>query len=339
MNKKIISIAFIFLLVILSPKSIFASAREEVLGDSTNTNLFPPVAAGTGFLLPDSPFYFADKIYQNLKLAFAFTPENKAVMEGQILGERLAELRVMHARGNNDGINTALSEIEKEAKNAAQYVKESAAGGKDVTVLAKQINDFLRDYRTILSTASLNSNEELSLKLESTNQSLLVSKVNVEDFLTIADQEDAIASDLETEVENAVLSASTKAEKTEKKLDNLEKRASRAAELQAKKDTAKKLLETKKAENKKLLEEKKKLQEQKKKLLEVQKKKLEAAREALKKVKEAARSFREAKKAELELKSQNEQELRPSVAPEQKSSTETETHSGSSNSGSGSGKD
>jgi len=316
MNKKVISIAFIFLLVILSPKSLFASAREEVLGDSTNTNLFPPVAAGTGFLLPDSPIYFADKIFQNLKLALAFAPENKALLEGQILGERLAELRVMHASGNSDGINTALLEIEKEAKNAAYDLKVAAANGRDVSQIAKQVNDYLRDYRNIIAIASSNSSDELSLRLDSTNLSLLSSKVDVDEFLNQADLDDAIQSDLNSEVENVVLGTSTKAEKTEKKINALEKRASKAAELQAKKDAVKNFVETKKAENKKLLQQKQQLQDQKKKLLEEQKKKLEAAREALKKVKEAAKSFREAKKAELELKVQNEQEAHSSVTPE-----------------------
>lgn len=336
MNKKVISIAFIFLLVILSPKSIFASARSEVLGDFTNTNLFPPVAAGTGFLLPDSPIYFVDKIFQNFKLALAFTPQNKAATEGQILGERLAELRVMHASGNKDGINTALLEIEKEAKNAAYDLKVASANGEDVSQIAKQVNDYLKDYRNIIAVAADNSSEELSLKLESTNLSLLSSKVDVDEFLNQADKDDAIQSDLESEVETAVLGQETRSLSTEKKLGSLEKRASKAAELQAKKDTVKKLLEVKKTENKKLLEEKKKLQDQKKKLLEERKKKMESAREALKKVREAAKSFREAKKAENELKSQNEQEVHPSVTPEQKSSTETETHSSDSNSGSGS---
>lgn len=301
--KKLYAVLIVFALFILViPQHVLASPRQEVLGDSSNNELFPAVSAGTGFLLPDSPFYFLDKIFQGLKLTASINPQAKAKIEIQIIGERMAELRVMHAKGNRDGINVVLSEIEKEARNAAQYVKDAAAEGGDVTVLAKQINDYFRDYRTVLTTASQNSNEELSLKLDSTNQSLLVSKVNVEDFLNPADQDDAIQSDLEDEVERVVLGAEAKANATEKKIDNLEKRASKAAELQAKKDAIKEFLDTKKAENKNLLEQKKKLQEQRKKLLEERKKKLQAAREAFKKAKEAAKHFKDAKKAEQELK-------------------------------------
>ncbi len=217
----------------------------------------------------------------------------------------MAELREMYARKNSEGIVKALWEIEKEGKNLAESVRIASSQSNEAFVLAKKANDVLTDYRLVLTKASSANSDDLSLKLDSTNYSLLVSKVEIENYLTVADQEDAIASDLEMEVENAVLGLSTKAEKTEKKIDNLEKRASKAAELQAKKDATKEFLNTKKAENKKLLEQKKKLQEQRKKLLEERKKKLQAAREALKKAKEAARHFKDAKKAEQELKKTN----------------------------------
>ena len=335
-------ISFLSVLIILTvlvfARSVYATPQQEVLGYSLGSNTFPKVTAGTGFLLPDSPLYFADKVFQNLKLAVAFTSESKVTVQTQILGERMAELREMYSRRNNEGIVKALWELEKEAKNLAASVK-AVSNSNEAQLLAKKANDVLRDYRVILAAASTSSSDELSLKLDSASHSLLVSKVEIEDFLTIADQEDAIASDLEMEVENAVLGTSTKAEKTEKKIQNLEKRATKAEQIEKKKLEQKAKANAKKLEAKKVLEKRKQLEEKRKKLIEERKKKLEAAREALKKAREAALKFKEAQKAERELKNETEDEAENETEDKDKSKQEDDSSnsgSGSSNSGSGS---
>ena len=320
---------FIFIFLLASSRVSFATPQQEVLGYSSNSNAFPAVTAGAGFLLPDSPLYFADKIFQSLKLAIALTPEKKTTVQTQILGERMAELREMYARKNSEGIVKALWEIEKEGKNLAASVRTAASQSDEAFVLAKKANDVLTDYRLVLAKASSASSDELSLKLDSTNYSLLVSKVEIEDFLSIADQEDAIASDLETEVENAVLGTSTKAEKLELKISNLEKRASRAAQLEQKKLEQKAKIKAKKQEAKQIIEKRKKLMEERKK-------KLEAARETLKKVREAALRFKEAQKAESQLKKETENESEDESKSSNSGSGSSNSGSGSSNSGSGS---
>ena len=327
---------FIFIFLLASSRVSFATPQQEVLGYSSNSNAFPAVTAGAGFLLPDSPLYFADKIFQSLKLAIALTPEKKTTVQTQILGERMAELREMYARKNSEGIVKALWEIEKEGKNLAASVRTAASQSDEASVLAKKANDVLTDYRLVLAKASSASSDELSLKLDSTNYSLLVSKVEIEDFLSIADQEDAIASDLETEVENAVLGTSTKAEKLELKISNLEKRASRAAQLEQKKLEQKAKIKAKKQEAKQIIEKRKQLEEKRKKLMEERKKKLEAAREALKKVREAALRFKEAQKAESQLKKETENESEDESKSSNSGSGSSNSGSGSSNSGSGS---
>lgn len=302
--------SFLILIVILllaSSKLSYANPQQEVLGYSSGFNAFPTVTAGTGFFLPDNPFYFADKMFQGLKLMVALSPEAKITVQTQILGERMAELREMYARKNSEGVVKALWELEKEANNLAENVRAVSDNEKG-KVLAKRVNDVLRDYRIILASVSSTSSDGLSLKLDSANHALLVSKLEVENFLTIADQEDAIASDLEMEVENAVLGASTKAEKTEKKIQNLEKRATKTEQIEKKKTEAKAKANVKKIEAKNVMEKRKQLEEKRKKLIEERKKKLVAAREALKKAREAALRFKEAQKAEKELKTEVEAE-------------------------------
>ncbi|MBI3984996.1 MAG: hypothetical protein HY344_03600 [Candidatus Levybacteria bacterium] len=289
------SVLIIIFAVLANSRSVFANPIEEVLGYSSNNDTFPQITAGTGYLLPDSPFYFVDKAFQRLKLSLAFFLDEKAIVQTQILGERMAELKVMYEAKNTEGINTALLEIEREAKNLAQNLKKAAMDGNDVSIVAKQANDALKDYRLVLATVAKASDDQLSFKLESASYVLLLSKLDIENYLNTADQEEAIASDLEIEVENAVLGTSTKAQKAEQKIQKLEKRAQKAAQLEQKKLDAKKL-QAKQLAQRKLIEEKRK------KLSDERKKKLEAAKEALKKVREAALRFKEAQNAEKQLK-------------------------------------
>lgn len=284
MNKLIVSGLFAFLILTLPS---IASAQ--------NKNTFPAVSSGPGYILPDSPFYFIDNLYQELKLTVAFTPERRAVVRNEIVGERMAELRVMHARGSNKGISNALFELSRESKALASDLREAELAGKDVTKIAKSINDSLRANRQVIAQASLNSGEELSLGLDSANESLLVAKVSVEDYLNPIDFETAVNDDLEDEVETAVLGVETKANKVDKKIEKLQKNTEKEAQIEAKKAELEEKMELKKEQAKEIAEKKKEAREKRKKILEERKKKLQEVREALKKTKEASKKIKEAR--------------------------------------------
>lgn len=319
MQRNFYILTFLLLFILFSPKVVFASSD------------FPPVTSGAGIFLPDSPLYALDKLYQKGKLLFAFTPEKRAEVRNQILGERMAELRVMYAKADRRGINLALIELTEEARKAEADIKEAQALGKNVSGLAKNVSDNLRTYRIILSSVSEGAVSDVSLSLESANESLLASKIIVEDFLNTSDYEEAVNNDLEDELSTNVLGVSTRADKIEAKIGKLQKKASEAAELERRK------ILTEQAKLKKLEQNKRQkrieLLEKRKKLIEERKKKLEAAREAAKKAREAAEKFRESKKSELELKKNTEDVESNEVETETESSN---SGSGSSNSGSGS---
>lgn len=311
MKRNLSIFTVILFLFVFSSKTVFASQ-------------FPPVTSGAGFFLPDSPFYTLDKLYQKVKLAIALTPEKRAEVRNQILGERMAELRVMYAKADRRGINLALIELTEEARKAEADIKEAQALGKNVSVLAKNVSDNLREYRMILSSVSEGATSDVSLSLESANESLLASKITVEDFLNASDLEEAVNNDLEDELNTNVLGVSTRADKIEAKIERLQKKASEAAELERRKILAEQAKLKKLEQNKR--QKRIELLERRKKLIEERKKKLEAAREAAKKAREAAEKFRESKRNELELRKNTE-------AVE---SNEVETNTESSNSGSGS---
>ena len=51
---------------------------------------FPLVTGGPGFILSDSPFYALDRLFQKGKLILAFTPQKRAEVRNNIMGERMA---------------------------------------------------------------------------------------------------------------------------------------------------------------------------------------------------------------------------------------------------------
>lgn len=307
MGKKLtvflILVSLFFLVVIPSSLLIGRAFAQD-------SPLFPGVSAGPGLFLPNSPFYILDKLFQEVKLAASLSPEKRALVRTQIIGERMAELRVMHARGDNGGVDTALSEISKEARKLSKDLREEALSGKDLSKTAKSINDSLRLNRLALFQASQNLDEELSLKLESINKTLLVAKVDVEEFLGPADLEDALQNDLNDELETAVLGVSTKAEEIQGKIDKLQIKANEAAEKETNKAKLEEQKEAKKALSKEIKEKNKKLREERKKLFEERKKKLEETREAFKKAREAFLKLKQSQKAEDELR-QNTEEIEP----------------------------
>ncbi len=280
---------------LIVPLLVFVFLTFTPVTLAQNKNNFPAVSNGPGYILPDSPFYFVDNLYQEIKLVLALTPEKRAIVRNEIVGERMAELRVMHARGSSRGISTALYELSRESKELAADLKEAELAGRDVTKIAKSINDSLRANRQVLAAASAGSSEELSLKLDSANESLLIAKVNVEDYLNPTDFEGAVDEDLEDEVETAVLGIETEAVSADKKLEKLEKRTQKEADIEAKKALQEEKVETQKAQVKEMIQKKKEAREKRKKMLEERKKKIQEAREALKKSKEASKKIKEAK--------------------------------------------
>lgn len=297
------------LLIIFVPSLASAHHREAILGEATSSAelVFPPVTSGTGFILPDSPLFFLDKTFQQVKLILAFSAEQKARVRAQIAGERMAELRLMLVRENQTAISTVLSELTKETDLAAVSLAEAAASGQDVKPLAKELNEAIKTQRKILNVIASQTGGSLKLQLKAARRALKEAKVEVEDELPEDELENEIEEDLADEIENEVEEASESAKKVESDLIKLEREASRSATkaLNRREEAIKKAIEKrdevlKKAEEK-LLEAEKKKQEG---LLKAQKKAAEQAQEALKKAQEAATGLQTAQQAVSEIRNQ-----------------------------------
>lgn len=281
--------------ILIFASAVFASS-QSILGDSvTSTSQinFPPVAAGPGHVLPDSPLFPIDQVYQKLKLGLAFSPERKAYVHTLILGERMAELRIMFARNNMSAINLTLNQIADEARSAAAALAEASAQGKNTQKLAKYLNDTVAEYRKVLKQVDAQSADELALHLQSTSESLLAAKMRAEDSLSEVHLAEAVQNDLDEQTDVQVLGLSTAATKLQRQLDVLERQASRTAEQEnnSASGSANK--------NKRMIM--KDFLQRKSQLLEMRKKKLQAAKEAAQKAREATQIYKQAKEAEKEL--------------------------------------
>ncbi len=108
-----------------------------VFAQSSQTRL-----PGAG-LTPESAFYFLDRLGENLRQFFTFNPEAKAKLQIEFAGERIAEIKVMvEEKGvNAKGLAVAESLLQANVAYAAEIVSEEKTSGKDVSALAKTLND------------------------------------------------------------------------------------------------------------------------------------------------------------------------------------------------------
>lgn len=118
---------FIFLLLVFP---FFIFAQQEV----------PLPSAG---LTPENPFYFLDRLGENLRQFFTFNPEGKARLQIEFAEERIAEIKIIiEKKGvNAKGLAIAESLLRSNVAHAAEIMNKEKIAGKDVAALAKTLND------------------------------------------------------------------------------------------------------------------------------------------------------------------------------------------------------
>ncbi|MEK9176110.1 MAG: DUF5667 domain-containing protein [Patescibacteria group bacterium] len=316
--KFILPLFFAFFL--LAASSSFAHHRGKVLGVSTQSSdlVFPEVSAGPGAILPDSPFFVFDTIWQKVKLFSARSAEDKAKVRAQIAGERLAELRIMLSQNDPDGIAIALSQMEQEAQQSSTELSQAAASGQNVEEAAKELNEAIKLQRKVLGLLANQTDGQLRLQIKAAREALKLSKVEVEDELPEELLEDEIENELEDEIEEDADEVEDLTEELEDQIEELQEQASESAKKIDKKrvEAIKKAIEKK---NEELKKENELLQKAEKQQAEFAKKQQKLLREKAKKAAEAAKELTE------QISSENEED----------SNSEPVSNSGSGSSGSG----
>ncbi len=298
-------IILVFLVNFMSASVYAHEFKKDVLGESIAASdvEVPPVSAGPGIFLPDSPFYFLDSTFQNIKLVLISSPEKKAQMHALIAQERLAELRIMMAKNNMTGIKRALSELDLENDAAANELKNASLKGKDVRNLASNINGEMKRQREFLNYLSAQSSGALELQLKAAKEELKLAKVEVEDHLDEDELLSEVGESISEDIKEGIEEASESAEGLERSIDILSRLASEAAKKeQVKREEAlKRVIEVKsdtlKKQEQRMLELEMKKRE---KVYALKREAVESAREMVEDARATAQKLEDAKKAEKE---------------------------------------
>lgn len=233
-KKSALILASVFIIIVsfllFSPRSILAYHQEDVLGVAKAEALsIPPTSEGPGLILPNSPLFFLDRLKQEVRLLLAFTSEEKAKIHTLVAGERLAELQIMLSENNVSGTRVALQGVSDNMKMAADEVSKAKLTGRNINLLAKEINDSIKEKKEKLSVLEVQATGEVKAQVQAAKESLKVSKVNIEDNLPADLLINEMEDDLRIEIDDNISKAAHSAVGINRSIDVLTRLASEAA--------------------------------------------------------------------------------------------------------------
>lgn len=106
-------------------------------------------------LTPESTFYFLDRLGENLQELFTFNKEAKAKLQIKFANERIAEIKLLvETKGpETKGVEKAKTLLLGNVAHAAEIVQEVKSSGKEVSALAKELDDeFDRQEQLLVKT-------------------------------------------------------------------------------------------------------------------------------------------------------------------------------------------
>lgn len=165
---------FVLITLLLAPFLVFAQSSQTTLP-----------SAG---LTPESSFYFLDRLGENLRQFFTFNPEAKAKLQIEFAGERIAEIKVIvEEEGvNAKGLAIAESLLQANVAYAAEIVSEEKISGKDVSALAKTLNDEFDARDKLLEQTFKDAKAQLKAQRKEIKMNLLAEARRVGDTAQIA---------------------------------------------------------------------------------------------------------------------------------------------------------
>jgi len=165
---------FVLISLLFVPFLVFAQSSQTTLP-----------SAG---LTPESSFYFLDRLGENLRQFFTFNPEAKAKLQIEFAGERIAEIKVIvEEKGvNAKGLAIAQSLLQGNVAYAAEIVSEEKISGKDVSALAKTLNDEFDARDKLLEQTFKGAKAQLKVQRKEIKTNLLAEARRVGDTAQIA---------------------------------------------------------------------------------------------------------------------------------------------------------
>lgn len=165
---------FVLISLLFVPFLVFAQSSQTTL----------PSAGIT----PESSFYFLDRLGENLRQFFTFNPEAKAKLQIEFAGERIAEIKIIvEEKGvNSKGLAIAQSLLQANVAYAAEIVSEEKTSGKDVSALAKTLNDEFDARDKLLEQTFKDAKAQLKAQRKEIKTNLLAEARRVGDTAQIA---------------------------------------------------------------------------------------------------------------------------------------------------------
>lgn len=102
-------------------------------------------------LTPDSPLYFLDTLGENVGLALARSPENKAKKAFSHAEEKLAEAKNMAEKGKAKAAEKATKKHDEYTEEATENLGKAKALGRDVEALAAHIAEKTLKHQAVLA--------------------------------------------------------------------------------------------------------------------------------------------------------------------------------------------
>ena len=198
-------------------------------------------------ITPESRFFFLDKLGETIREFLAFSPESKARLNISFAGERIAEIKIILETKGVDakGLGVAQERLQINVAKAANIVESEKAKGKDVSALAKSIEDELEAKAEALERVFEEKEEALEAQEEDIEKQIKAARragdtAQVEalkqQLAGIKAQEEL----LELEEEQAEEALEAEEERLEEQMDDeeeaLEKEEERKEELEDKDD-------------------------------------------------------------------------------------------------------
>jgi len=148
----------------------------------------PQVALPSAGLTPESSFYFLDRLGENLRQFFTFNPEAKAKLQIEFAGERIAEIKIMVEKKGVNAKVLAIAEslLQANVAYAAEIVSEEKISGKDVSALAKTLNDKFDARDKLLEQTFKDAKAQLKAQRKEIKTNLLAEARRVGDTAQIA---------------------------------------------------------------------------------------------------------------------------------------------------------
>lgn len=135
----------------------------------------PEVILPSAGLTPENPFYFLDRLEEEIQQFLTFDLEAKARLQIEFASERIAEIEVLVEKSepNGKGIEKARELLLGNVAYAAELINQEKASGKDVASLAKDLDDEFDAREKLLTKTFLAARERLLVQRKEIKDTLL----------------------------------------------------------------------------------------------------------------------------------------------------------------------